>query len=152
MGYNIQDIKKLRDETGAGILEVKQALEKAEGNYESAKGMLMEKVASKAAKKADRETKDGLVEAYIHAGGKVGSLIAIACETDFVAKTDDFRKLAHEIALQVCSEDFANIEELLASEYIRDPGKKIQDIINETIAKVGEKIEVKQFVKFNVRA
>ena len=152
MNFNINDIKKLREETGAGVLEVKQALESAEGNYDKAREELMKKVASKAAKKADRVTKDGLVESYIHAGGKVGSLVALACETDFVAKTDDFKKLAHEIAMQVCTEEFENVEDLLNSEYIRDPGKKIKDLIDEVVAKVGEKVEIREFAKFNVRA
>ncbi|OGC70421.1 translation elongation factor Ts [candidate division WWE3 bacterium RIFOXYC1_FULL_39_7] len=152
MNFNIQDIKKLREDTGAGVLEVKQALETAGGDYEKAKAELMKKVSSKAAKKSDRVTKDGLVESYIHAGGKVGSLIVLACETDFVAKTDDFKKLAHEIAMQVCTEDFNTVEEILEAEYIRDPGKKIIDLINEVIAKVGEKVEVRSFTKFDVRA
>ncbi|RJR28046.1 translation elongation factor Ts [candidate division WWE3 bacterium] len=152
MSFNINDIKKLREETGAGVLEVKQALENAEGDYEKAKAELMKKVAAKAAKKADRVTKDGLVESYIHAGGKVGSLVTLACETDFVAKTDDFKKLAHEVAMQVCTEEFENVDELLNSEYIRDPGKKIKDLIDEVVAKVGEKVEIREFTKFNVRA
>ena len=151
MTINIEEIKKLREETGAGVLEVKTALSDSDGNYDKAREVLMAKVASKAAKKADRVTKDGLVEAYIHAGGKVGSLLWIACETDFVAKTDDFKKLAHEVALQVCTEEFADVEALLGAEYVRDPSKKISDLINEIIAKVGEKIEIRGFSKFDVR-
>lgn len=149
---DIENIKKLRDETGAGIVEVKKALEQFEGDFEKARALLMSKVADKAAKKSDRTTKDGLVEAYIHGAGKVGSLLWIACETDFVAKTDDFKKLAHEIAMQICSENYDNVDALLASEYMRDTSKKIGDMINEVIAKVGEKIEIKGFSKFDVRA
>jgi elongation factor Ts len=148
---NIEEIKKLREETGAGVLEVKQALEDAGGSYEKARELLMSKVKAKAEKKADRVTKDGLVESYIHMGGQAGSLVLVACETSFVAKTDDFKKLAHEIAMQVCTDNYTDVEMLLNSEYIRDSSKKIKDLINETIAKVGEKIEVRSFVRYDVR-
>ncbi len=151
MTINVELIKKLRDETGAGIIEAKKALEENNSDYDKAYAVLMSKVSAKAAKKADRVTKDGLVESYIHMGGKMGSLLWLACETDFVAKTDDFKKLAHEIALQICTSDFKEISEVLESEYIRDPSKKILDLINEVIAKVGEKIEIRGFSKFDVR-
>ena len=133
----VEDIKKLREETGAGVMEVKQTLEQCNGSYAEAFKILMEKVGAKAAKKSERVTKDGLVTSYIHAGGKIGSLISLACETDFVAKTEAFQNLAHEVALQACTEEFENVEALLTSEYIRDPSKKIQDLVNETIAKTG---------------
>jgi elongation factor Ts len=150
MQFNINDIKNLREETGAGVLEVKQALESAGGDMRKAKEELKKNVVSKAAKKADRTAGDGLVYSYIHSTGKVGSMVVIGCETDFVARTDDFKKLCHEIAMQVCTSDFRTVEELSASEYIRDSGKKIQDIVNEVTAKTGEKIEIKKFVKFSV--
>lgn len=150
MNFNISDIKNLRDETGAGILEVKQALETASGDVAKAKEALMKKVASKAAKKADRTIKDGLVYSYIHAGGKVGSLVMLGCETDFVAKTEGFAKLCHEIALQTCTESYETVDQLLAAEYVRDGSKKIQDLINEQTVKVGEKIELQKFITFRV--
>lgn len=148
---DIESIKKLREETGAGVLEVKTALEEANGDYTKAREALMKKAESKAAKKADRTTKDGLVESYIHMGGKAGSLVLLACETDFVAKTDDFKKVAHEIAMQVCTSEYTDVNELVEAEYIRDPSKKIKDLINELTAKVGEKIEIRSFVRFDVR-
>lgn len=148
---NIETLKKLREETGAGMLEIRQALETHGDDYDKAKAELLAKGAAKAAKKADRVTKDGLVHAYIHGTGKVGSMIALACETDFVAKTDDFQKLCHEIAMQVCTETYNDVDEVLKSEYMRDASKTIQDLINDTIAKVGEKIELKSFVRFAVR-
>jgi len=148
---DIESIKKLREETGAGVLEVKNALEETGGDYDKAHAILMKKVAAKAEKKADRVTKDGLVESYIHLGGKAGSLVLLACETDFVAKTDDFKKLAHEIAMQVCTSEYSSVAEVVEAEYIRDPAKKIQDLINEVIAKVGEKIELRSFVRFDAR-
>lgn len=150
MPFDINNIKILREETGAGVLEVKQALEDAGGDMTKAREELMKKVASKAAKKAGRTAGDGLVYSYIHATGRIGSMVIIGCETDFVAKTDTFKKLCHEIAMQVCTSDFNTIEELNDSEYIRDPAKKIQDVVNEVIAKTGEKIEIQKFVKFSV--
>jgi elongation factor Ts len=150
MAINVDDIKNLREETGAGVIEVKAALDAVGGDYAKAKAALLEKVGAKAAKKSDRVTKDGLIYSYIHAGGKVGALIYVACETDFVAKTEAFQKLCSEIALQVSAGDYSNVDELVNDEYIRDAGKKIQDLINEVIAKVGEKIEVRKFVKIKV--
>lgn len=150
MAIDAEKIKKLREETGAGILEIKSALEDSGEDYNKAKEVLMKKVASKAAKKADRTANDGLVFSYIHNGGKVGSMIMVSCETDFVAKTDDFKKLCQEVAMQVCTEDFDSVENLLASEYIRDPSKKILDLVHEATAKLGEKIEIIKFVKYSV--
>lgn len=147
---DVTSIKKLREETGAGVLEVKQALEASKGDIESAKKELALKGISKAAKKADRVAKDGLVHSYVHMGGKVGSMILVACETDFVAKTEDFIKLCHEIALQACAQEYPDTKSLLEAEYIRDPSKKVKDLITEVTAKVGEKIELKNFVRFAV--
>lgn len=144
-------IKKLREETGAGILDTKEALEDANNNYEEAKEALLKKGLAKADKKADREAADGLVHSYIHAGGKVGSLVLIACETDFVAKTDDFKKLCHEVALQVATEEYSDVDELLGSEYIKDTSKTIEDLVKGTIAKLGENIQIKNFVRLSVR-
>src|SRR3989344_1942478 len=150
MTTDVFEIKKLREETGAGVLEVKQALEEFKGDYGKAKAVLVEKGAVKAAKKSERTTKDGLVHAYVHGAGKVGSLVVVACETDFVAKTEDFKKLCHEVAMQVCTDEYQDVETLLEAEYIRDSRKKVKDLITETIAKVGEKIEIKRFVRFAV--
>ena len=150
MSNNIEIIKKLRDETGAGILEIKNMLEEQGDDYEKTKEELLKKSAAKAAKKSDRVAEDGLVYSYIHNSGKVGSLVLLSCETDFVAKTEDFQKLCKDIAMQVCTEDYEDVEKLLESEYIRDPSKKISDLINEAVAKVGEKIEIRKFTKFSV--
>lgn len=150
MPIKVEDIKNLREETGAGVIEVKAALDAVGGDYEKAKAELMKKVGAKAAKKLDRETKDGLIHAYIHAGGKLGVLVYIACETDFVAKTEAFQKLCAEVAMQISAGDYATVEELINDEYIRDPSKKIQDLVNEVIAKVGEKVEIVRFSKMKV--
>ncbi len=146
----MEKIKKLRDETGAGLLEIRNILEEVEGDFEKAKEKLMKNVASKAAKKSDRIVEDGLVYSYVHNSGKVGSLVLVGCETDFVAKTDDFQKLCKEIAMQICTENYESVEDLLNAEYVRDPSKKVVDLVNEVTAKVGEKIEIRKFVKFAV--
>ncbi|HOS88673.1 MAG TPA: translation elongation factor Ts [bacterium] len=150
MSINMEKIKKLRDETGAGLLEIRNILEEVEGDFEKAKEKLMKNVASKAAKKSDRIVEDGLVYSYVHNSGKVGSLVLVGCETDFVAKTDDFQKLCKEIAMQICTENYESVEDLLNAEYVRDPSKKVVDLVNEVTAKVGEKIEIRKFVKFAV--
>jgi elongation factor Ts len=106
MSINMEKIKKLRDETGAVCWKLEIILEEVEGDFEKAKEKLMKNVASKAAKKSDRIVEDGLVYSYVHNSGKVGSLVLVGCETDFVAKTDDFQKLCKEIAMQVCTENY----------------------------------------------
>ncbi|HSX39620.1 MAG TPA: translation elongation factor Ts [Candidatus Saccharimonadales bacterium] len=150
MPIDVDLIKRIREETGAGVLEVKQALENNGGDEQKAKEELAKKGIAKAAKKQDRETKDGLVYAYVHANGKIGSMISLACETDFVARTEDFKKLCHELALQAATEEYPSIESFLAAEYVRDPSKKISDLIAAVTAKVGEKIELKNFVRLSV--
>lgn len=150
MAIDVKKLKQLREETGAGILEIKSMLDETDGDYDKTKEELMKKAGSKAAKKSDRVAKEGLVFSYIHNGGKVGSLVLIGCETDFVARTDDFKKLCQEVSMQVCTEDLDSVEKLLESEYIRDPSKRIQDLVNETSAKTGEKIEIVKFTKFSV--
>jgi len=150
MSINVKVIRDLREETGAGVLEVKQALETAGGDIAKAKQELMKKISSKAAKKADRTAGDGLVYAYIHAGGKVGSLVLVGCETDFVSRTDDFKNLCKEIAMQICTDDYKDVEELNNAEYIKDAGKTIRDLVHEVTAKTGEKVEIKNFVKLSI--
>lgn len=143
-------IKKLREETGAGIMECRKAIEEAKGNLKRAGEILKKRGIEKAEKKAGRETRDGLVSSYIHATGKVGSIVEIACETDFVARTDDFCKLSHEIALQVASMEPKDVEDLLKQEYIRDSSMTIHDLIKGVIAKVGENIVVKRFYRMEL--
>lgn len=150
MSLNVEDIKKLREETGAGVLDVKQALEDSGGDFEKAKEVLTKKGFDKAAKKSEREVNDGLVYSYIHGNGKVGSMVLVACETDFVAKTEDFKKLCHEIALQVATSDYDSVEDLLSDEYIKDPSKKISDLVTGAVAKLGENIELKDFARLSV--
>lgn len=149
---NIEDIRKLREEMSASVMDVKNALEEAEGSFEKAKKLLIERGKAKAAKKtAERTVGDGLVESYIHTTGKVGSLILLSCETDFVAKTDEFKNLAHEIAMQAAVQDYESPEALLADVYIRDPSKTVEDLVTEAIAKTGEKIVLSRIARFSAR-
>ena len=150
MKINVEDIKKLREETGAGVVDAKNALDSHGGDYEKAREELVAKGLAKAEKKSEREIKDGLVYSYIHAGGKVGSMVLVGCETDFVAKTDDFKSLCHELALQVATAEYEEVTELLEDEYIKDPSKKVQDLVKETVAKLGENIEVIDFTRLSV--
>ncbi len=148
---DINAIKKLREETSASVLDVKKALEEAAGDVVKAKEFLAVRGQAIAAKKsAERTVKAGLVETYVHSTGKVGSMIMLLCETDFVAKNAEFKTLAHEIAMQVAVQDYESMEELLGDEYIKDGSKKISDLITASIAKTGEKIELGKFVRFSV--
>lgn len=150
MNISIGDVKKLRQKTGAGIADVRRVLEEAGGDFKKAEGLLKSQGVEIASKKKDRATGQGLVETYIHSGGKVGAMVEINCETDFVAKTDEFKNLAHEVAMQIAAMDPKNVEELLKQEYIRDSSKIIDDLVKEVIAKVGENIVVKRFIRFEL--
>lgn len=149
MAINAQDIKKLRELTSAGFADCKNALEESNGDLKKAEEILKEKGIAKALKKGDRETGSGLVESYVH-GGRIGVLVELLCETDFVARTDEFKTLAHEIALQISSMNPENTDELLKQEYIRDASKTIEDLIKEAIAKLGENIKIGKFERVSL--
>lgn len=149
MKISIEQIKKLREETDAPVMEVKRALEKANGDLKKAREELKKWGIEKVAKKQGEITSAGLIEAYIHAG-RVGALVKIACQTDFVARTQEFKSLAHEIVMQVASMDPKDVKSLLEQDYIRDPKKKIKDLVNESIARLGENIEILEIVRFSV--
>ena len=165
MEVSIEMIKELRNQCGAGIMDCRNALTEVEGDVEKALQILKEKGLRKAEKKADRATTKGLVEAYVHTGGRIGAIIELSCETDFVARTDEFKELAHNLAMQVAamSPQFITEEEipedadvepqaacLLLQSYIRDPDVTVRDLIIETIAKVGENIKVSRFARFEL--
>lgn len=140
----IDQIKKLREQTGAGIADCKTALSQSKGNYEKAKDWLKKHGLEKSSSKSGRETKAGLVEVYSH-GGKVGVLVELLCETDFVGKTEDFKSLAHELALQIASMNPSSLEELLAQEYIRDNSLTVDQLIKSVVGKLGENIQIGRF-------
>lgn len=150
MELDINLIKKLREETSCGVMDAKNALYESNGDYEKAKELIFKKGLARAEKRADREANEGIVYSYIHNGNKIGSMIVLTCETDFVAKTEDFSKVAKEIALQVSTEDYSDLESLLNSPYMRDESKKVSDLVAELSAKTGEKVELKKFVRFAI--
>jgi len=147
---DIKLIKQLREETQVSIADCTKALEEAKGDYEKAIEILKKRGIERAEKKADRETAQGLIEAYIHQNGKVGVLLEILCETDFVARTEDFKRLAHEVAMQIAATNPKNIEVLLKQEYIRDGSVTIENLIKQAIGKLGENIRVKAFTRYEL--
>lgn len=195
MTISASQVKDLREKTGAGMMDCKKALTEADGNMERAIEILREKGLSAAAKKADRIAAEGVVESYIHMGGKIGVLVEINCETDFVAKTDEFKELARDIAMQIAaynplfvSRDEVSAEEiekekeiykqqainegkpehiaekmvegrlknyykevcLLEQAFIKDGDKTVEALVNEKVAKIGEKISIRRFVRYQL--
>lgn len=195
MSIDAKLVKLLRDKTGAGMMDCKKALVDSDGDLEKAVDYLRKTGISKAEKKGLRETKDGLVYSYIHTGGRLGVLLELNCETDFVAKTDDFSELSHNFAMQIAAtnpiaidresiaDDIVDREKdiykeqakaegkpdaiiekmvegrlnkffqencLLEQAYIKDPDKKVKDLLTETIATLGENISIKRFVRFAI--
>jgi len=146
----IEQLKQLRAETGISINECKKALDEAGNDVGKAKLLLKEWGKEVADKKQAREVGEGLIDAYLHPTGKVASLVDIRCETDFVAKSDDFKLLVHEVAMQIASMDPENVEELFSQQYIKDSSKTIQDLVQEAIAKLGENIVVQRFERFEI--
>lgn len=144
------DIKKLREETGVGIMDAKRALGEAKGNLKKAREWLSEHAVMKAEKKADRATTDGAIFSYIHQTGKVAALIKLGCETDFVARTEDFQGLGKELAMQIASMDPKDIDALLSQEWIRDSKKTMKQLVHELIAKVGENVKIVEFVRMSL--
>ncbi|PIR99248.1 translation elongation factor Ts [Candidatus Collierbacteria bacterium CG10_big_fil_rev_8_21_14_0_10_44_9] len=142
MQITVEQIKKLRDETGAGIMDVRKALTESDGDAKKAKALIEKKGLKRAEEKAARSTEAGYVFAYVHFNGKVGSLVKLACETDFVAKTEDFQRLGKEITMQVASMRPENIEELLKQDYLKDTSKTIEAMIKLVSGKTGENIRV----------
>ena len=188
-------VAELREKTGAGLLDCKKALEEAKGSMEQAETILRKKGVASAAKKAGRSTSDGLVESYIHVGGKVGVLVEINCETDFVAKTDGFKTFCRDVCLQIAAANpsFVRREEvpevdlakerdiamaqlagkppaavqkivegklekyysqvcLLDQPFVKNPDKMIKEVLTELIAKMGENMQIRRFVRFQLGA
>jgi len=144
-----EKIQKLREETGAGIMNCKKALEEASDDIEKAKEIIKEKGVVIADKKSDRKTGAGFLKTYIH-NNRVGVLIEIRTETDFAVKSEPFQKLAHEIAMQIAAMNPKDVEELLEQPFIKDESKNIQEIIKETIAEVRENINVERFTRYEI--
>lgn len=150
MAISAQQIKELREKTQAGFADCKNALEEAKGDMKKAEEILRKKGFEKAAKKSDRETGQGLVESYVHQTGKVGVLVSVLCETDFVARTDEFKHLAHEVAMQIAAMNPKDVDTLLKQEYIRDGSQTINDLVTAAIAKLGENIKISDFKRSEI--
>ena len=165
MPVTAAQVKELRDKTGAGIMDSKRALEEADGDASKAEALLSEKGLASAAKKAGRSTSEGLVVSYIHTGGRVGSMVELNCETDFVARTDEFQTLGRNLAMQIAAmspiyvdresvpEDADDVEDeqlLFEQEYIRDSSMKISELVKESIGKLGENIRIRRFSRFEL--
>jgi len=176
MAVTTEQIRTLREQTGAGIMDAKRALEQAEGDAKKATEILRQQGLAKAGKKSDRAVNEGLVDYYIHGQGRIGALVEINCETDFVARTEDFKALTHDIAMQVAAAspqyvtvdqiaegDYAKLESdfgdrdaaikavvLLEQPFIKDPKKTIGDLVKEAISKLGENIVVRRVARFEL--
>ena len=176
MSISASQVKELRELTGAGIMESKRALEETNGNVEKAVDVLRQRGLAKADKKSGRLAAQGLVEPYIHAGGRIGAIVEVNCETDFVARTDDFRKLAHDLAMQVAASnprylneteineaDWAELERefgdrkraieatvFLAQPFIKNPRESINDLVRSSVGRLGENIVVRRFARFEI--
>ena len=165
-------IKELREQTSCGVIDCKKALEEANGDFAKAKEFLQKKGMEMAAKKAGRAAREGRVEAYIHMGSRIGVLLEVNCETDFVARSEDFCKFTKDVAMHIAAmdpkyikrnripedvlkkekdrEDFVKTHCLLEQAFIRDPKISIQDYLNSIVAKIGENIFINRFVRYKV--
>jgi elongation factor Ts len=148
MKIDPKEVQRLRTETSAGVMDCKRALEDAQGDFEKAKGLLKERGLASLKKKSGREAKEGSVASYIHAGGRVGAIVEIASETDFVSRSPEFQKLAQEVAMHVAAMDPKDVDELLAQAYIRDASKTVNDLVTTLAASVGENVSIRRFQRF----
>ena len=150
MIVNITLLKRLRNESQVSLADCRKALEESNNDYKQAISWLQKHGIEKAEKKSDRQTSQGLIDCYIHQNGRIGAMASVLCETDFVAKTSEFKNLAHEIAMQVASMNPKDVDSLLKQDYIRDASKTVGELIKEAIAKLGENIVVKEFQRFKI--
>jgi elongation factor Ts len=148
--YTATDIKNLREETGAGMMDCKKALEESNGDMAKAKEWIKQRGLAKAEKKADRETKEGYIASYVHMTGKVAALVEVLCETDFVARNPEFQDMARNVAMQVASMNPATVEELLEQDFIKDGSQTIDQLVKGLSGKIGEKFVVNRFVRYSV--
>lgn len=165
MAIDSAAVRELRELTGAGMLDCKKALEEAGGDMDKAKQILRAKGHEAAAKRAERETAQGLVQSYVHHDSRLGAIVEINCESDFVARTEDFTKLCQDVALQIAAREpsFVSADEipegaegdpkdlaLMLQPFVRDESVTIQDMLNEVIGKTGENIRVRRFARFEL--
>lgn len=150
MNYTAADIKSLREETGAGMMDCKKALEESNGNMDQAREWIKQRGLIKAEKKADREATEGFIAHHVHNDHKTAALVEILCETDFVARNDEFQKMATDVAMQVVAMNPENVEELLAQDFIKDADMTIEELVKQLSGKIGERFIVNRFVRYQV--
>jgi elongation factor Ts len=172
MGASVDNIKELREATGCGVIDCKKALEEAKGDMKQAKELLMQKGLEIAAKKGNREAKEGRIESYVHMGNKLAVLVEVSCETDFVARSEDFSRFVKDVAMHIAAAAPKYIKEqdvpaddleaagdrdvfikencLMKQPFIKDPSKSIQDYLNQLIAKIGENVYINRFTRYKV--
>ncbi len=148
MEVSAEQIKTLREETGVSLLKCKEAIAEANGDMGQARELLRVEGAKQAAKKADRELNSGIVRAYVHANNAMGVLVKLACETDYVARNEDFIALADDICLHITAMSPESIEELVAQPFVKNPDITIAKRIEEEVLKIGERIEVAEFIRY----
>ncbi|TSC53525.1 MAG: elongation factor T [Microgenomates group bacterium LiPW_31] len=146
----LDQIKKLRTKTKAGVMDCRQALRQAQGKLDLAEKILRQWGVKSAGKRADRQTACGVVEAYSHTDGRIVAVVELCCETDFVARNDEFKKLAHELAMQVAAMKPKNISQLLKQLWIRDEKRTVDSLVKEAIGKIGENIVVRKIARFEL--
>lgn len=145
-----QTVKELREKTGLSVLECKKALEQAKGDQAKAIDILSAQTQAQAEKKSERQAQQGIIESYIHQNGKVGVLLELFCETDFVANNKIFKELAHDIAMQIAALNAQDASQLLDQQFIKNPEKTIKDTINDYIVKLGENIKIGKFIRLEI--
>lgn len=148
--FDINDIKKIREITGISVEAVRNALESAGGKIEEALEMLKKRGVEVAAKKSERETGQGLIFSYIHSNGRIGVLLKLLCETDFVARNEQFQELGHELAMHIAASNPQGVEELLTQPYVRDQDLTVDVLVKNYIAKLGENIRISEFCRFSI--
>ncbi len=146
---NIEVIQKLRDATGAGVMSCKKAYAEVKGDFDKAVALIKEWGLVKVEQKSDRSTGAGLLETYIH-NDRVGVMLELRCETDFVARSDVFKGLAHSLVMQIASMEPADVENLLSQPYIKNEAMTINDLIKDAIARVGENVKVERFCRYEL--
>lgn len=145
-----EQIKELRERTGAGFSDIKKALEESGGKIEEAVRLIEKALGSIAGKKASRETRAGVVDSYIHSNGRIGVLVEVFCETDFVARNPGFKEFAHDLAMHIAAMEPEDTDTLLAQPFIKDPGKAIEVVLKEAIGRFGENIKIGRFTRFEL--
>jgi elongation factor Ts len=149
MKINSVDIQKIREKTGAGVMDCKKALEAAAGDFDKAVDFIKEQGLSRVEKRSGRETGAGLIHSYVH-GGRIGVILDLRAETDFVVRSDPFKNLAHELTMQIAASAPGDVLELLKQPYIKDENRTVENLIQEVIGQVGENVRVNNFSRLEL--